>query len=222
MPEAAGDYAAGPSHVLPTGGAARFSSPLGVYDFVVRTSVIRGERDALRARAELSKVLRAWRTWRGMRAPSVAEHAAGYAGPGQADLPCDAARHGTPRRHVERPESTSIDDGRARDLVRLAVPPRNRAAHRLRTWAVRTSFGIENDARCVRTRIGARTGSACARDRRVGIARRVRDGVRVHRIGVEARSEGRPVGSARFGSVARGGGPFGVRGVSRRGEGRRA
>jgi histidinol dehydrogenase len=40
-PEAAGDYVAGPNHVLPTGGAARFSSALGVYDFVVRTSVIR-------------------------------------------------------------------------------------------------------------------------------------------------------------------------------------
>jgi histidinol dehydrogenase len=39
-PEAAGDYLAGPSHVLPTGGAARFSAPLGVYDFVSRSSII--------------------------------------------------------------------------------------------------------------------------------------------------------------------------------------
>lgn len=46
-PEAAGDYLAGPSHVLPTGGAARFSSPLGVYDFVARTSLIAYERSAL-------------------------------------------------------------------------------------------------------------------------------------------------------------------------------
>ncbi len=36
-PEALGDYLAGPNHTLPTGGAARFSSPLGVYDFVKRT-----------------------------------------------------------------------------------------------------------------------------------------------------------------------------------------
>lgn len=45
-PEPVGDYLAGPSHVLPTGGTARFASPLGVYDFVKRTSVIRytGER----------------------------------------------------------------------------------------------------------------------------------------------------------------------------------
>jgi len=39
-PEAAGDYAAGPSHVLPTAGGARFSSPLGVWDFVKYTSVL--------------------------------------------------------------------------------------------------------------------------------------------------------------------------------------
>jgi histidinol dehydrogenase len=39
-PEPVGDYVAGPSHVLPTGGAARYGSPLGVYDFVKRSSVI--------------------------------------------------------------------------------------------------------------------------------------------------------------------------------------
>ncbi|MCI0525682.1 MAG: histidinol dehydrogenase [Acidobacteria bacterium] len=40
-PEPVGDYFAGTNHVLPTGGAARFSSALGVYDFLKRTSVIR-------------------------------------------------------------------------------------------------------------------------------------------------------------------------------------
>jgi len=38
--ESLGDYCAGPNHVLPTSGTARFSSPLGVYDFVKRTSLI--------------------------------------------------------------------------------------------------------------------------------------------------------------------------------------
>ena len=38
--EAIGDYCAGPNHVLPTSRTARFSSPLGVYDFQKRTSVI--------------------------------------------------------------------------------------------------------------------------------------------------------------------------------------
>ena len=52
-PEAAGDYAAGPSHVVPTGRAARFSSPLGVPDFVVRTSLIRYSREAIREQADL-------------------------------------------------------------------------------------------------------------------------------------------------------------------------
>jgi histidinol dehydrogenase len=42
VPEAFGDYLAGPNHVLPTGGTARFASPLGVYDFVKRTSLIEG------------------------------------------------------------------------------------------------------------------------------------------------------------------------------------
>ncbi|MBA3761437.1 MAG: histidinol dehydrogenase, partial [Gemmatimonadales bacterium] len=40
-PEPVGDYIAGPSHVLPTAGTARYASPLGVYDFVKRTSIIR-------------------------------------------------------------------------------------------------------------------------------------------------------------------------------------
>ncbi len=46
-PEPAGDYFAGPSHVLPTGGSARFSSPLGVADFLKRTSVIEYSAAAL-------------------------------------------------------------------------------------------------------------------------------------------------------------------------------
>ena len=46
-PEAAGDYVAGPSHVLPTGGAVRYGSPLGVYHFLARTSLITYEASAL-------------------------------------------------------------------------------------------------------------------------------------------------------------------------------
>lgn len=47
-PAALGDYMAGPNHVLPTGGTARFFSPLGVYDFVKRTSVVSATRSGLR------------------------------------------------------------------------------------------------------------------------------------------------------------------------------
>jgi histidinol dehydrogenase len=39
-PEALGDYAAGPNHVLPTAGTARFFSPLGVEDFIKRSSLV--------------------------------------------------------------------------------------------------------------------------------------------------------------------------------------
>ena len=48
-PEVVGDYVAGPSHVLPTAGTARFSSPLGVEDFVKRASVIEYSRRGLAA-----------------------------------------------------------------------------------------------------------------------------------------------------------------------------
>jgi histidinol dehydrogenase len=47
-PVAVGDYLAGPNHVLPTGGTARFFSPLGVEDFLKRTSVVRFEPPKLR------------------------------------------------------------------------------------------------------------------------------------------------------------------------------
>jgi histidinol dehydrogenase len=56
-PEALGDYIAGPSHVLPTGGAVRFGSPLGVYDFVTRTSTIRYSPEALARDANAVRTL---------------------------------------------------------------------------------------------------------------------------------------------------------------------
>jgi histidinol dehydrogenase len=46
--ESLGDYCAGPNHVLPTARTARFSSPLGVYDFQKRTSMIRVSADGAR------------------------------------------------------------------------------------------------------------------------------------------------------------------------------
>jgi histidinol dehydrogenase len=49
--ESLGDYCAGPNHVLPTVRTARFSSPLGVYDFVKRISVIGYSRSQLRGDA---------------------------------------------------------------------------------------------------------------------------------------------------------------------------
>ncbi|MDA3936479.1 MAG: histidinol dehydrogenase [Actinomycetota bacterium] len=46
-PESVGDYIAGPNHVLPTGGTARFSSPLSVEDFIKRSSVLSYSMEAL-------------------------------------------------------------------------------------------------------------------------------------------------------------------------------
>lgn len=46
-PEPLGDYFAGPNHTLPTSGTAKFSSPLGVYDFIKKSSILSYSRDAL-------------------------------------------------------------------------------------------------------------------------------------------------------------------------------
>jgi histidinol dehydrogenase len=51
-PEVIGDYLAGPNHVLPTGGTARFSSPLGVEDFLKRSNLISFSSEAIAGLAE--------------------------------------------------------------------------------------------------------------------------------------------------------------------------
>lgn len=55
--EALGDYCAGPNHVLPTSGTARFSSPLGVYDFQKRTSLIMCSPDGANRLGQTASVL---------------------------------------------------------------------------------------------------------------------------------------------------------------------
>ena len=65
--EVFGDYLAGPSHVLPTYGTARFSSPLGVYDFQKRSSVIRMSASGVEALAETARYVSRWRGPRGTR-----------------------------------------------------------------------------------------------------------------------------------------------------------
>ena len=56
-PEALGDYCAGPNHVLPTSGTARFASPLGVYDFVKRSSVIYCSKEGSKTIAGVASTL---------------------------------------------------------------------------------------------------------------------------------------------------------------------
>ncbi len=55
--EALGDYCAGPNHVLPTSGTARFSSPLGVYDFQKRSSVIHVSQQGAQKLGQIAAVL---------------------------------------------------------------------------------------------------------------------------------------------------------------------
>ncbi len=55
--EALGDYCAGPNHVLPTSGTARFSSPLGVYDFQKRSSLIRFSAEGASDMGKVASVL---------------------------------------------------------------------------------------------------------------------------------------------------------------------
>ncbi|GAA6133867.1 histidinol dehydrogenase [Oceaniserpentilla sp. 4NH20-0058] len=55
--EALGDYCAGPNHVLPTSGTARFSSPLGVYDFQKRSSLIMCSADGASEMGKIASVL---------------------------------------------------------------------------------------------------------------------------------------------------------------------
>ena len=62
-PEAIGDYMAGPNHILPTAGTARFSSPLGVEDFIKRTNLIRFTRSALK---RYEKDVKRFAEWEGL------------------------------------------------------------------------------------------------------------------------------------------------------------
>ena len=55
--ESLGDYCAGPNHVLPTSGSARFSSPLGVYDFQKRSSLIRVSKAAAKTLGRIASTL---------------------------------------------------------------------------------------------------------------------------------------------------------------------
>lgn len=62
-PEAIGDYMAGPNHILPTAGTARFSSPLGVEDFIKRTNLICFTRSALK---RFEKDVKKFAEWEGL------------------------------------------------------------------------------------------------------------------------------------------------------------
>lgn len=64
-PEALGDYSAGSNHTLPTGGTARFSSPLGVYDFIKRSSLLNFKKEGF---MKLSKTVETFADTEGLQA----------------------------------------------------------------------------------------------------------------------------------------------------------
>jgi histidinol dehydrogenase len=68
-PEAIGDYMAGPNHILPTAGTARFSSPLGVEDFIKRTNLVSFTRRAL---GRFEKDVKRFSEWEGLEGHSHA------------------------------------------------------------------------------------------------------------------------------------------------------
>jgi histidinol dehydrogenase len=68
-PEAIGDYMAGPNHILPTAGTARFSSPLGVEDFIKRTNLVSFTRRAL---GRFEKDVKRFSEWEGLEGHSYA------------------------------------------------------------------------------------------------------------------------------------------------------
>ncbi|HRD84547.1 MAG TPA: histidinol dehydrogenase, partial [Rubrivivax sp.] len=89
--ESLGDYCAGPNHVLPTSGTARFSSPLGVYDFVKRSSLI---QVSARGAATLGPIAATLADGEGLQAHAQAAlMRLAPVGPGSAD----PAPHGEPR-----------------------------------------------------------------------------------------------------------------------------
>ncbi len=167
--EALGDYCAGPNHVLPTGRTARFSSPLGVYDFQKRSSVLGISSASGRARSapspRRSRTARDWRRTR--RAPSTA-------------CPRDDRAHARRLRRGHRPSRDPRAvrlRGRARrrpDQARrdgepvpaAAGGPRRRSrppSQRCRSIAIRTAARMPSSRRCAgRSASRRRWGSSSA------------------------------------------------------------
>jgi histidinol dehydrogenase len=104
--ESLGDYCAGPNHVLPTAGTARFSSPLGVYDFVKRTSLIEVSAQGAQSLGEVAAVLA-----HGEGLQAHARAAQMRLGAGDAAAPAAAPVF----------EARAVSDANVDDLIKLAT-----------------------------------------------------------------------------------------------------
>jgi histidinol dehydrogenase len=109
--ESLGDYCAGPNHVLPTSGTARFSSPLGVYDFVKRSSLIEVSADGARALGPIAAELACGEGLQAhARAAELRLEVAGA--PAPADAPADLGFEVRP-----------VTDANVDELIKLATTP---------------------------------------------------------------------------------------------------
>src|SRR5439155_1628288 len=118
--EAIGDYCAGPNHVLPTAGSARFSSPLGVYDFQKRSSVL-GAARARAARAADEPARRHGAAARKRLRRPAPDHHAGGGAPGDDD---DVSR--AEHRHVRHECRAVRDESRGGAVARGLLLRRRR------------------------------------------------------------------------------------------------
>jgi histidinol dehydrogenase len=113
--ESLGDYCAGPNHVLPTSGTARFSSPLGVYDFVKRSSLIEVSREGAQPLGRIASVL------------AHGEGLQAHARAAEMRLDGDPAASGAARAEAaaadDRLEIRPVDKDNLVELMRLAVAP---------------------------------------------------------------------------------------------------
>ncbi len=111
--ESLGDYCAGPNHVLPTAGTARFSSPLGVYDFVKRSSLIEVSEAGAQLLGPIAVELA---SGEGLQAHAMAAHM--RLSPAS-ETPCDAST--TALFNVRAVTADNVDD-----LLQLEVAPGQR------------------------------------------------------------------------------------------------
>ena len=142
--EALGDYCAGPNHVLPTARTARFSSPLGVYDFQKRTSVHPISREGARTLgADRGDARTRRRPCR--RTPQSAQYRSNHA------MPCDESAELSQQRHPRRrfARFAAYHVARADGLVKLdamenpyGLPEELRGADWRRSRAMRASTAI--------------------------------------------------------------------------------
>jgi histidinol dehydrogenase len=128
--ESLGDYCAGPNHVLPTAGTARFSSPLGVYDFVKRSSLIEVSATGAQVLGPIADELA---RGEGLHAHALAARLRVRPGPGTAEPPTSFEVRAVTGANVDQlikldvaPDQRELVSGVAKSLAQAAYRPAGR------------------------------------------------------------------------------------------------